>query len=345
MAVMKAAVFVSPGRIELRELSQPQPGRGEVSVRVAACGVCGTDVHIYRGKLREAVRPPVVLGHEIAGTVEAVGEGVDNVRVGQSVCVDPVISCGRCEYCHTGRSNLCGSLTTIGYVRNGGYAEVTVAPAGNLYVLKPQVPATGGILVETLACVLNGYEKLNPQPGRTAMILGAGSVGLLWGQLLRASPITLLIQTEPVSFRRQRAQQLGADVVIDPQTEDVAGRVRAIAPEGIDYVIDASGDPQAVEQGIGLVKKGGTFVVFGVCPSDATVRVSPYELYQKEMRIIGSKMPPWSLERAARMIEAGLIDHARLVGEPMPLQRLPEALEMFETARDRQIKMAIAPGA
>jgi len=340
---MKAAVFLSRENIQIRESAQPTPGANEVLVRVTACGVCGTDVHIYRGHLKADIRPPVVLGHEIAGVIEAVGSDVQHLRPGQNVCVDPVIGCGSCQFCHTARPNLCEDATIIGYVRDGGFAQFLAAPATNIYPLEPDTPPTAGILVETLACVLNGYDKLDLQPGRRALILGAGTVGLLWNQLLRRSPITTLVQSEPVGMRRERARRLGADLVVNPRNEDLAARVRRVAPDGIDYVIDASGDPQAVEQGMKLVKKGGAFLIFGVCPAEATVRINPHDIYQREMRIISSKMPPYSLHRAVQMILAGLIDHEAIVTDSFGLTGLAQAIDMFESARDRQIKMTIDP--
>jgi len=340
---MKAAVFLNRENIQIQELDQPQPGADDVLVKVTACGVCGTDVHIYHGEVTKNIQPPVVLGHEIAGVIEAVGSEVQQFQPGQNVCIDPVIGCGSCQYCHIARPNLCDNPTIIGYVNNGGFAQYVLAPVGNIYPLKPDTPPSAGILVETLACVLNGYDKLNFQPGRTAMILGAGTVGLLWNQLLRRSPISLLVQSEPVLMRRERARRLGADLVIDPHHEDIAAKVREVAPEGIDYIIDASGNPQALEEGIPLVKNSGTFMIFGVCPAEATININPHNLYQKEMRIIASKMPPYSLQRAVQMILAGLIDYKEIVTDSFSLADLGNAIDMFESARDKQVKMIIDP--
>ncbi|UCD28798.1 MAG: alcohol dehydrogenase catalytic domain-containing protein [Planctomycetota bacterium] len=340
---MKAAVFVSHQKIQIQELAEPVPGADEVLIRVTACGVCGTDVHIYHGHVTQGIQPPVVLGHEIAGVIEAVGPNVQHLHRGQNVCVDPVIGCGSCQFCHIARPNLCKDATVIGYKLNGGFAQFLLAPITNIYPLQPDTPPTAGILVETLACVLNGYDKLDLKPGRKALILGAGTVGLLWNQLLRRSPVTLLVNSEPVDTRRERAKRLGADLVIDPEKEDLAAKVREATPEGMDYVIDASGDPQAVEEGIKLVKSGGTFLIFGVCPADATVRINPHEVYQKEMRILGSKMPPYSLQRATQMILGGLINHEQIVTDTFGISRLPEAIDMFESARDKHIKMVIDP--
>jgi L-iditol 2-dehydrogenase len=340
---MKAATFLEPGRMVTREKDIPPVPAGWVLVRVAGCGVCGTDVHIWHGELTEGIVPPVVLGHEIAGVVEAVGSGVSTVRVGDPVAVDPLIACGLCVNCRAGRPNLCDGPTTVGYAVDGGFAHYTCVPASHLYTLDATLPARGAILVETLACVLHGYDRLGFQAGSSAMILGAGTVGLLWNQLLGHSPRTLLVQSEPVAFRRQIAVDLGADVVIDPANEDLTERVRRLAPEGVDFVVDATGNPAAIQQSLPLVRRHGTFMIFGVCPSDATISVNPHDLYQGEIRIIASKMPPLTLGRAARMIEAGLIDYDRIVTTVLGLEELPEAIRLFDEARDRHVKMMIDP--
>lgn len=340
---MRAAIFNGPGRIAMGSKPDLSPGPGQVLVKVTGCGVCGTDVHIYRGELTEGVTPPVVLGHEISGLVEAIGDAVDSVAVGDNVAVDPLISCERCEECQAGRPNLCSRPTIVGYAVDGGFAQYVCVPATHLHKLSASVPARGGILVETLACVLHGYDRLGFRAGCSAMILGAGTVGLLWNQLLGRSPRTLLVQSEPVAFRRELARDLGADVVLDPDRDDLPARVRGAAPEGIDFIVDASGNPDAIAQAIPLVKRYGTFMIFGVCPRDATISINPHDLYQAEAKIIASKMPPLTLGRAARLIEAGLIDYDRIVTTTLDLPSLPEAIRMFDEGRDHHVKMMIDP--
>jgi L-iditol 2-dehydrogenase len=341
--IMKAAVFTRIGQIVMQDKPIPQPPPGWVRVRVTGCGVCGTDVHIHRGELTEGIVPPVVLGHEVAGVADAVGAAVENVKTGDHVAIDPLVTCGKCAECRAGRPNHCDHMTTVGYAVDGGFAQYTCAPSSHLYRLTPTLPAKGGILVETLACVLHGYDRLGFKAGCSAMILGAGTVGLLWNQLLGRSPGTLLVQSEPVAFRRRLARELGADVVIDPAAEDLPSRVRELAPEGIDYIVDATGNPAAVRQAIPLVKRHGTFMIFGVCPSNATVSINPHDLYQAEIQIIASKMPPLTLGRSAALIEAGRIDYERIVTTTLGLESLPEAIRMFDEGRDRHVKMMIEP--
>ena len=339
---MKAAVFVADNQIELQNLPDPKPQANEVIIKIGLCGVCGTDSHIFSGELRVA-KPPVVLGHEVCGTIIELGKNVTGFEMGQYVSIDPVVACGQCEFCHTGRPNLCPDQTVIGYIRNGGFAQYTAVPATHLYPVSQDIGFKGGILVETLACVLHGYDRLNPQAGKTALVLGAGTVGLLWSQLLRRSPITKLIQTEIVEFRRKLAGDLAADVVIDPEYDYLAEAVYEICPEGVDYIIDATGDPEAVEEAVPLVAKSGTFMIFGVCPENETINISPNLVYQKEMKIIASKMPPGTLDRSAKLLESGMIDFERIVNTTLPLDRISEALAMFRIAKDKVVKMAIDP--
>ena len=341
---MRAGVFLGDRRIELRDEPVPEPGRGEVLLRVAACGVCGTDHHIFEGAVTDGVFPPVVLGHEIAARVEAVGEGVEQVGVGDFCAVDPVIGCGLCEMCRAGRANLCASPAIVGYKLNGGYAQYLAVPAGKVVPLAESAGPSGGVLCETLACVIHGYDRLGVTAGAAAMVLGAGTVGLLWAQMLRASPLRRLVQTELVAFRREKAARLGADVVIDPSAGDgLEAAVRRELPGGVDFIVDATGSPEAVQQALPLLARGATFLIFGVCPAGSSVSFDPFEIYNKEARIVASKMPPRTLGRAARLIESGRIACDEIVTETRPLDRLAESVAGFSEHRDTQVKVAIDP--
>lgn len=342
---MRAGFFVGKGKIKLRNAPTPKAGPGEVLLRVIACGVCGTDNHILQGDISDGVAPPVVLGHEIAARVEQIGDGVERIRAEQFCAVDPVIGCGVCSMCRAGRFNLCCDPSIIGYKLNGGFAQFLVAPASKVVPLDERVGPAGGVLCETLACVINGYDRLGFQAASSAMVLGAGTVGLLWTQILKSSPGSLVIQTDIVPYRRDKAERIGADIVIDPRAEDLPDRVRSELPEGVDFIIDATGEPQAVQQAIPLLGRGGTFLVFGVCPASSKISFDPFELYNKQGRIIASKMPAGTLDRAARLIEAGKIACDELVTRTRPLSDLVESVTGFKTHRDTQIKVAIDPWA
>lgn len=342
---MRGGVFLGGGRIELRDLPIPEPAPGEVLLKVAACGVCGTDNHILNGEITDGVFPPVVLGHEIAAHVERVGPGVEAFRPGEFCAVNPVVGCGVCRNCRAGLSNLCEATSTIGYKRNGGFAQYLVAPAENVIPMPDRAGPLGGVLCETLACVVNGYDRLGFSAGSSAMVLGAGTVGLLWTQMLASSPCSLLIQSEPVKFRRDKAGRLGADVLVDLSGADTSARVRQELPEGVDYIIDATGNPDAINQGLDLLAKGGVFMIFGVCPPASRVSFDPFVIYNKQAKIIASKMPPRTLDRAARLISSGRIACERLVTATLPLEELASAIAGFNENRDTQVKVAIDPWA
>jgi len=340
---MQAAVFLGPERMELRDVPVRRPAPGQVLLRVEACGVCGTDHHIFAGELTAGVRAPVILGHEIAARVEALGEGVGAFERGRLAAVDPVIGCRTCPECRAGRSNLCANPTVVGYALDGGYARYVVVPAEKVVPLAESAGAAGGVLCETLACVINGYDRLGFTAGASALILGAGTVGLLWLQLLARSPASVVLQSEPVAYRRNKAADLGADVVIDPGAGDLAEAVRAELPRGVDVIVDASGDPHAVEQAVGLLAPGGTLMVFGVCPEGSAVRVDPFALYDRQAKIVASKMPPGTLDRAAALIEAGRIPCDAIVTSTVSLGEAAAAVAAFNDHRDSQVKVAVDP--
>lgn len=341
---MKAAVWVDVNKIELREMEVPTPTAGEVLVKVTSCGVCGTDVHICSGEVPLA-KPPNVLGHEICGEIVKTGQAVSGFAPGDFVCVDPVVGCGVCPSCAEGKTNLCPAPTIIGYARCGGFAQFTTVPATHLQHMRPGAGSAAGILAETLACVLNGYDRLELRAGSSVLIMGAGSVGLLWTSLVAHSLATRLIQAEPVAFRRETAARLGANVVVDSGKPGWQNEVNAAEPAGVDFIIDASGTAKAIQESLPLLAKGGTYMVFGVCPEDEKITVSPYEMFAKELRIIAAKMPPGTLARAVRILEAGLVDSDAIVTTTMPLASLPEAIGLFKSAKDRHIKIQIDPWA
>jgi L-iditol 2-dehydrogenase len=340
---MRAAAFLGDRRIELRELPVPKPGAGEVLLKVSACGVCGTDNHILNGEITDGVFPPVVLGHEIAATVAEPGLGTDAFEPGLFCAVDPVVGCGVCRKCRAGHDNLCNATSIIGYKRNGGFAQYVVVPAGKVIPMSDRFGAPGAVLCETLACVVNGYDRLDFTAGSSALILGAGTVGLLWTQMLASSPTSVLIQTEPHAFRRDKAAELGADVVIDPAGGNVASLVRRELPEGVDYIIDATGNPRAVSEALPLLSRSGTFMIFGVCPAGSTVSFDPFVIYNKQARIVASKMPVGTLDRAADLIASGRIACDDIVTTTVPLDSLADAVAGFSDHRDTQIKVAVDP--
>ena len=340
---MKGNFFLGNREFEVRELPGLIPGRGEVRVRVAACGVCGTDVHIYHGSKGSAdVTPPVVLGHEFAGVVEAVGPGVDAVAVGDHVTVDPNMYCGKCHYCQIGKKQLCTNLQAYGVNRNGGFAEACVVKQEQCYRLDPQVPLKYGAMTEPLACALHGLDRANIRQGDTVCILGGGAVGLMMVQLARQAGASKVLLSEPVLRRREIGLMVGADAAIDPIHEDLSARVReTVGMDGVDVVIECVGNSIAVKQGLQICKRGTTLVLFAVHPMDELDQVSPFEIYNKELTIVGSIINPDTHGRAAAMINSGRIQLEPLITHSFPMEELEQAILMQMS--NESIKVLVEP--
>jgi len=342
---MRASIFLGEGRMEIREVPVPQPGEGLVLFRVVSCGVSATDYRIFTDDLTDRIRPPVVLGHEIAVRVEDLGEGVENLAVGDFGAIDPLIACRLCPMCRAGRPNLCEAQAILGGTLDGGFAEYLLAPPEQFVAMSESTGPDGAVLCEALGCVLNGLDRLGLRPGDGAMILGAGAAGMLWAQVLARWPVRYLIQTEIVEFRKRIAVNLGADLLADPLSTDLSERVYAEMPYGADCIIDATGSPEAIREAIGLLAPGGTLLLFGVCPAGSEVAFDPNELWAGEARIIASRMSPHRLDGAARLIEQGWVAADEIVTATLPLDGAADAVAGFADRRDEQVKVAIDPWA
>ena len=339
---MNAAIFTATRQIEISDIAMPVPSDSEVLIKVLGCGVCGTDAHIYAGEI-ESARPPVVLGHEVFGEVEEIGKAVQGLAVGDRVAVDPFVYCGYCRACRNGEYRFCSNEIFVGYHRNGGFAQYCVVPYGNAYRIPTTFSYEDAVLVETLSTVVAGFARLNPQPGRSALIIGAGTVGLLWNQLLRRSLSIVVIQSEPVAARLQRAAQLGADLVVAPQSEVLDAAVRELCPDGVDYIVDASGCTAAIAEALPLLKRGGTLMSFGICPKEERLSLSLNWFYRQQVSFLTSRRPPREMSRAIHLLEKRLVDSKMFVTGRYALEQIERTFELFTAGKDREIKMAIDP--
>ncbi len=336
---MRAAVFTEPGTIELTELRDPTWAPNEVVVRVATCGICGTDRAIFRGEARST--QPVVLGHEFSGQVVEVGPEVRSLRVGDRVAVDPNVVDGTCFYCRRGESNLCSGLTPLGITRPGGFAEFAAVPATNAYPLPERVSVEVGALVEPLACCVRGIDQAAISLGDIVAVLGAGPIGCLLVQLARLRGAGTILAVEPDSSRRGHALAAGADQVCAP--EDASAALAELRDPGTaDVVIEASGRAQAAERSISLVRRGGTVLLFGVYPEQDRISVNPFRVNEDELRIVGSLNNPNTHQRAIDLLASRRVNVDGLITHRLGLERLRDAMvrENFPSAG----KITVDPG-
>lgn len=340
---MRGTYFLGNGAFETREMAQRPLGEGEVLLRVAACGICGTDVHIYHGDKGSAeVTPPVVLGHELSGTVAEVGPGVTRLRPGDRVAVDPNHYCGVCHYCGIGKKQLCSHLFAIGVNRDGGFAEYCCAPEAQCYPLADGVPLEHGAMAEPLACCLHGIDRAKIRLGDTVLVIGGGAIGLLMVQLAKQSGASLVILSEPAAVRRETGRQIGVDGVIDPSREDVPERLRQLTgADGVDVVIECVGNTAATAQAFSAAKRGATILLFSVPKAGAIHPLSLEEVYQKELTILGSMINPDTHQRAVDLINRGRIQLEPIITHRFPLEQVKEAILMQMSGQ--AVKVMVEP--
>lgn len=327
---MKGTYFLGNQTFETRELPAHELASDEALIRVAVCGVCGTDVHIYHGDKGSAdVVPPVILGHELAGVVEKIGSRVDRLQVGDHVTIDPNIYCGECHYCKNGKKQLCTSLHAIGVNRNGGFADHCYAPQAQCYRLNPDIPLEYGAMAEPLACCLHGIDRAGIKVGNTVCVIGGGAIGLIMVQLARMAGASQVVLSEPVAMRREIGLAVGADHVIDPIREPLKERLeQLLGVDGADVVIECVGNPQATAQAFEAAKRGTTVLLFSVPKAGTAHPLSLEELYQKELTIVGSIINPDTHQRAVDLINSGRIQLAPLITHQFPMERVKDAILM-----------------
>ncbi|MFH8596986.1 zinc-dependent alcohol dehydrogenase family protein [Streptomyces rimosus] len=328
---MKAAVISAPGRVEITTVDDPAPGPGEVVVDVAGCGLCGTDLHILQGEFAPTL--PVVPGHEFAGTVVALGAGVTGLAEGDRVAVDPSLYCHTCHYCRIGRNNLCERWAAIGVTTAGGAAEFAVAPAANCVKLPEHVRTEDAALIEPLSCAVRGYDILRSQQlGTHVLIYGSGTMGLMMLELAKRTGAASVDMLDVNPQRLETARQLGC-------SNAAASADELDRPRGWEVVIDATGNAHAIQDGLGRVGKGGTFLQFGVSDYATRATIEPYRIYNQEITITGSMAVLHSYERAAELFAAGVLDPDIFISDRLPLDRYAEAMDRFKAGQGRKIQV------
>jgi 2-desacetyl-2-hydroxyethyl bacteriochlorophyllide A dehydrogenase len=335
---VKAAVLHAPRTLAVEEAGVRAPAPGEVRVRVTAAGLCGTDYRIWTGD--RPVAYPRVMGHEFVGRVAAVGERVDTLALGDRVVVEPNYSCGHCPLCREGNRNLCLSRVAIGIDVDGGFAEEACVPARCCWPIPASVSDADAMLTEPLAVVVRAVERGTPRAGETAAVVGAGNLGLLALQVLRAHHTRVLVVGRTPA-RLPLARDLGADGVHATSEGPLAAAARAFSGrEGIDLVVETAGTPQAVTHALELVRPGGRVVLTGL-PHDPTP-VAFFSVVRREVTITGSMIYQDEFPRALDLVATGRVKAAPLVTHRFPLADIDAA---FAAHRDpASIKVVVLVG-
>ena len=332
---MLAACYVGDRTVELVEADARRPGAGEVEIAVAYTGICGTDLHIVHGAMDARVARPAVLGHEMSGSIAAVGDGVDSWSVGDHVTVMPLSWCGRCPACRAGHSHICHNLNFLGIDSPGSMQTSWVVPADVLVALPSDLPPEVGALVEPTAVAVHDVRRSDLRPGEKTLVVGGGPIGLLVACVARAAGADVLV-LELSEQRRGLAETMGLKVV-DPTTSDVAALVAAWTDgAGVAVGFEVSGSVAGLDTAINLMAVRGRLVVVAIHATPPPVNL--FRMFWRELTLIGARVYDRSdFEQAIRLLHEGAVPGAQLISRVEPMIRVAAAFDSLESGEAMKI--------
>jgi 2-desacetyl-2-hydroxyethyl bacteriochlorophyllide A dehydrogenase len=333
---MRAVVIEKPGSFQIKELPDPKPGEGEVTLEVKACCVCGTDIHLLDGEFKGSVYP-LIPGHEFSGIVKEIGPRVTHVKPGDRAAVEPFMACGHCYFCKTGKTNQClnglvigHSASKEGFRLDGGFSERVVVPGKNLIPLADHVSFEAGSFIANLGTIIYAIRRAQLQPGMSVLVFGTGANGLLIAELSKKTGAPAVVVTGRTRTRLEVAKRMGVDetVVADDSQERALNR---IAPLGFDVVFEATGSAQTVERAFKFVKRGGKIVLYGLVPAQHQATLNPFDVCRKDLHLIGSFSSVNTCMLASELLASRVIQVDHLISHRFPLKDWGKAID---TARD-----------
>lgn len=340
---MKAVVYDAPRSFSIKDIPDPEPGPGEVRIKVILVGVCGTDLHIHNGDFNAAF--PLIPGHELVGTVESTGSGVTRVKVGEQVTVNPNVNCGLCDYCLGGNPIRCTALQGLGSNFPGFFADYVVVPE-RLVFSTEGLPIDTAVFTEPAACATHGLERLRIWPGSSALVFGAGPTGLLLAQLIKSGGAASVTVAAPTQFKLDRAREFGIDQTIQISRTDPVNNQRlaleASGGRGYDIVVEATGATIVGEICVPLTRNGGTMLVYGVTRADETLSFHPFDVFRREITIIGSFAEITSFASAIAALRSHRIRTDGLITHRFKLDDYGAALEALRSDKTAH-KVVIVP--
>jgi len=334
------------GQHDLRIANEPmpRPQSGEVLLRIRSVTICRSDLHWYEyGRIGDTIsEKPLILGHEFCGEVVQMPPGLEGIRPGDLVAVDPAVSCGRCRYCREGNPNLCANLLFAGIPpMDGGLQEYMTYRPEFLYPLPAGFSADDGALLEPLGVAIHAWDLGRLRVGETVAIVGCGPIGLLLVQLALISGAARILAVEPLAYRRDSAARLGA-VVLSPEDDLAARAAEHTGGHGVDVAIEVAGTLSAQEQAAQMVKRGGTVVLIGIPPQDRLL-MTHHLVRRKGLTIKLDRRMKLTYPRAIALVERGMIDLSSMITHRFSLEKADAAFRMVRDYSDRVLKAAVYP--
>jgi L-iditol 2-dehydrogenase len=347
---MLAAVYYGPNDLRIEERPVPEIGPGEALLKVLSTGICGTDLRIWHGSHRKYTPGTIrIPGHEVVGDIVNLGTEVSGIETGQRVFIAPNMGCGHCRQCISGNNNLCANYSAPGITIDGSFAEYMHIPSaailqGNLIPISKEIDPAAAALIEPFACVLRGQEALHIQPGESVLVVGAGPIGMMHVMLAQLRGSGVVIVSELITERAAQAREFGADLVVNPNEQDLAAVIDELTNGmGVDVVIVAAPAPRAQEMAVELAAIGGRINLFGGLPKDhPTIQLNSNLVHYKELVITGTTAcSTQDCHRAAVIVNSGQIDLSRLIGVRFPLGEAIQALSVAESGK--ALKVVLEP--
>jgi 2-desacetyl-2-hydroxyethyl bacteriochlorophyllide A dehydrogenase len=329
---MKAARVSQPNVLEIVELPIPEPGPDDILIRVMSSGICGTDIHILRGEYLGDY--PVVPGHEFSGEVVGTGHRVTRLTAGDRVAVEPNIACDNCPACLNNRQNFCHNWQAVGVTRPGGMAQYVVAPEKAVFPIG-DLPYEAGAFMEPLSCVLHGVQRLSPEIAAEIAIIGAGPIGCLLLQALRARGASRCTMVDRNETRLETAAELGADECVTS--------LASLRRDHYDAVVDATGAISVMSQTIEYARHGGQVLLFGVPPSGHAMSLDAFSIFRKGLTILSSFTSVRNSLQALRLLQSGAIRMDKLISHLLPLEELESGIGLIEHGAEGVRKVMIQP--
>ena len=343
---MKVLLLSQYQHLEIVDLPEPKPGLDEVLVRVAACGICGSDVHGYDGSSGRRI-PPIVMGHEAAGRIAAVGSGVKGFAEGDRVTFDSTIYCGACAPCRRGQVNLCDNRQVLGvscsdYRRAGAFAEYVAVPSRIVYRLPDNLSFAEAAMLEAVAVAVHAVSLAQVSPNSSALVLGAGMIGLLVVQALRIAGCSRIFVTDIDASRLKLAQAVGATAVLSAEADLAAQVLQLSGGAGVDVAVEAVGRSETVGAAIESVRKGGTVVLVGNISPEVTLPLQ--KVVTRQIRLQGSCASAGEYPQAMELLAAGAIHVKSLITAIAPLVDGPQWFERLHSREPNLMKVVLTPG-
>jgi D-arabinitol dehydrogenase (NADP+) len=341
--IMKALVYDAPRRYSIKEVPRPQIHDNQVLIKVKVCGICKTDLHIHNGEFISSF--PLTPGHEFAGEIVQIGSNVTDLNVGDRVVADNTVLCGHCYYCRRNQPLFCENFYSLGCNGPGGFAEFVAANHDKVFRISDRLTFEEAAFTEPTACAIHGMDVIDIHPGDDVLLFGAGPTGLILCQLARACGTANLVVAGPTLNKLNLAKEWGADEIIQIDRDNPnrhRAAIEALFPQGFDVIIDATGAASITEESLRYAKFGAKIIVYGVCDEKDTIKLSPYDIFRRELKIFGSFAQTHCFDRALKYLEHRRVKVDRLVTHVFGLEDYGKAMEVL-TSRHEAIKVLIKP--